>query len=188
MRSLSWGTQDLVPWPGIEPGPPPSLALGAQSLRHWSTREAPEDPNFIDEKNQIRTGESNLLRVSLWERGRYYIQAQTFLAPNQMLTYYLFYQWILTSLVLSLSLFVLLGSGLVVCGISVPWPGTEPLDHQGISPSSLLKLSTAWELQTNIKFQLFICGYGSTFPRIKISLLFYVDSQFMPITSDSPMV
>ena len=27
---------DLVPWPGIEPGPP---ALGAQSLNHWATRE-----------------------------------------------------------------------------------------------------------------------------------------------------
>ena len=27
---------DLVPWPGIEPGPP---ALGAWSLSHWTTRE-----------------------------------------------------------------------------------------------------------------------------------------------------
>ena len=32
-------TCDLVPWPGIEPGPP---ALGAQSLTHWTTREVPE--------------------------------------------------------------------------------------------------------------------------------------------------
>ena len=30
--------QDLVPQPGIEPGPP---ALGAQSLTHWTTREVP---------------------------------------------------------------------------------------------------------------------------------------------------
>ena len=37
--SLSYGMWDLVPWPGIEPGPP---ALGAQSLSHWTTREAPE--------------------------------------------------------------------------------------------------------------------------------------------------
>ena len=29
---------DLVPRPGIEPGPP---ALGAQSLTHWTTREVP---------------------------------------------------------------------------------------------------------------------------------------------------
>ena len=30
--------RDLVPRPGIEPGPP---ALGAQSLTHWTTREVP---------------------------------------------------------------------------------------------------------------------------------------------------
>ena len=37
---LSWGMQlrDLVPPPGIEPGPP---ALGAQSLTDWTTREVP---------------------------------------------------------------------------------------------------------------------------------------------------
>ena len=29
---------DLVPWPGIKPGPP---ALGARSLNHWTTREVP---------------------------------------------------------------------------------------------------------------------------------------------------
>ena len=29
---------DLVPWPGIEPGP---LALGTWSLNHWTTREVP---------------------------------------------------------------------------------------------------------------------------------------------------
>ena len=34
---------DLVPWPGIEPGPP---ALGAQILRQWITREVPEFPIF----------------------------------------------------------------------------------------------------------------------------------------------
>ena len=31
--------RDLVPRPGIEPGPP---ALGAQSLSHWTTREVLE--------------------------------------------------------------------------------------------------------------------------------------------------
>ena len=29
---------DLVPWPGMEPGPP---ALGARSLNHWTTSEVP---------------------------------------------------------------------------------------------------------------------------------------------------
>ena len=29
---------DLVPWPGLEPEP---LALGAQSLSHWTTSEVP---------------------------------------------------------------------------------------------------------------------------------------------------
>ena len=33
---LSCGMWDLVPWLGIEPGPP---ALGAQSPSHWTTRE-----------------------------------------------------------------------------------------------------------------------------------------------------
>ena len=35
---LSCGTWGLLPWPGMEPGPP---ALGAQSLIHWTSREAP---------------------------------------------------------------------------------------------------------------------------------------------------
>ena len=38
MQTLSWGTWDVAPWPGIEPGPP---ALGAQSLNQWITREVP---------------------------------------------------------------------------------------------------------------------------------------------------
>ena len=36
---FSCGIWDLVPWPGIEPGPP---ALGVRSLSHWTIREAPE--------------------------------------------------------------------------------------------------------------------------------------------------
>ena len=35
---LSCHIQDQVPWPGIEPVPPP---LGGQSLSHWTTREVP---------------------------------------------------------------------------------------------------------------------------------------------------
>ena len=37
---FSWSMWDLVPWPGIEPGPP---ALGAWSLSHWTSREVPTD-------------------------------------------------------------------------------------------------------------------------------------------------
>ena len=37
-RTLRCGMWDLVPWPGIESGPP---ALGMQILSHWNTREVP---------------------------------------------------------------------------------------------------------------------------------------------------
>ena len=40
MWALSCGVWDIVPWPGIKPGPP---ALGAWSLSHWTTREVPVD-------------------------------------------------------------------------------------------------------------------------------------------------
>ena len=39
MQTLTCGTWDLVPWPGIDPGAP---ALGAQSLSHQTTKEAPK--------------------------------------------------------------------------------------------------------------------------------------------------
>ena len=35
---FSCGMQDLLPWPGMEPGP---RALGAWSLSHWTTRKVP---------------------------------------------------------------------------------------------------------------------------------------------------
>ena len=38
MWTLGCSTWNLVPWPGIEPGPP---VLGVQSLSHWPTREVP---------------------------------------------------------------------------------------------------------------------------------------------------
>ena len=41
---LSWGMWDLVPQPGIKPGPP---ALGAQSLSHWTTTEVPDIRQFL---------------------------------------------------------------------------------------------------------------------------------------------
>ena len=37
---LSCSMWDLVPWLGIEPGPP---ALGAQRIRHQTTREVPTE-------------------------------------------------------------------------------------------------------------------------------------------------
>ena len=37
-QTLSCGMWDLVPWPGMEPGP---HQLGAWSLSHWTTREVP---------------------------------------------------------------------------------------------------------------------------------------------------
>ena len=43
MRTLSYSMWDLVPWPGIGPGPP---ALRAQNLSHWTTREVPEYTSF----------------------------------------------------------------------------------------------------------------------------------------------
>ena len=39
MQTLISSMWDLVPWPGIEPGP---AALGAWSVSHWTTREVPQ--------------------------------------------------------------------------------------------------------------------------------------------------
>ena len=39
MYDLCCSMWDLVPWPGIEPGPP---ALEARILSHWTTREVPK--------------------------------------------------------------------------------------------------------------------------------------------------
>ena len=37
-QMFSYGMQELVPWPGMEPRPP---ALGAQNLSHWTIRDIP---------------------------------------------------------------------------------------------------------------------------------------------------
>ena len=44
LQALSYGMWDLVPWPGIEPGPP---ALGGQSLSHWTNQKVPVAYLFI---------------------------------------------------------------------------------------------------------------------------------------------
>ena len=41
---FSCGTWDLVPWPGIEPGP---AALGTQSLSPWTMRKSPQMFYFL---------------------------------------------------------------------------------------------------------------------------------------------
>ena len=40
---------DLVPWPGIKPGPP---TLGAWSLNHCATREVPRKSYFLEKINK----------------------------------------------------------------------------------------------------------------------------------------
>ena len=57
---LSCGMWDLVPWPGIKPGP---SALGARSLNHWTTREVP--PVFLSGESQ---GQGSLVGCPLWGR------------------------------------------------------------------------------------------------------------------------
>ena len=37
MQALNWGMWGIIPWPGIERGPP---ALGLESLSHWITRKS----------------------------------------------------------------------------------------------------------------------------------------------------
>ena len=46
MLGLSCSMWDIVPWPGIEPGPP---ALGAQNLSHRTTREVPQIVGLFEE-------------------------------------------------------------------------------------------------------------------------------------------
>ena len=53
-KLLIFGMWSLVPWPGIEPGPP---ALGAQSLNlnHWAAREVPRPCDLNDSENSSKT-------------------------------------------------------------------------------------------------------------------------------------
>ena len=46
VQALSYDMRDLVPWPGIEPGPP---ALGAQRLSHW-TKGSPPRSFILDQE------------------------------------------------------------------------------------------------------------------------------------------
>ena len=53
---LSCGMQDLVPWPGTEPGPP---ALGVWRSTHWTTREVPPLDDFLKFQIYINIYPSN---------------------------------------------------------------------------------------------------------------------------------
>ena len=52
----------LVPWPGIEPGPP---ALGTWSLTHWTTRQVPGGCGLL-----TRGGEKGFWVVEQGRRAR----------------------------------------------------------------------------------------------------------------------
>ena len=47
---LTFGTQDLVPWPGIKSRPP---ALGAWSLNHWTAREVPQFLTIFNKQSRL---------------------------------------------------------------------------------------------------------------------------------------
>ena len=59
--ALPHGMRDLVPWPGMKPGPP---ALGVWSLNHWTTREVPREALFLPILLMIMEGVGHLKAVS----------------------------------------------------------------------------------------------------------------------------
>ena len=70
MQTLSYGTYDLIPWSGMEPGSP---TLGAWSLSHWTPREVPHHTLFryaqVQELTLISWATESLFNVShswLW--------------------------------------------------------------------------------------------------------------------------
>ena len=61
MPGLNCGVWDLVPWPGIESGPP---TLGAQNFSHWTTRETPVDISLYLSSFSPISNSSPSLRLS----------------------------------------------------------------------------------------------------------------------------
>ena len=55
---------DLVPWPGIEPGP---LALGAQSLSDWTIRKSPLEGSWAELTWPENRREANYWAFVLWQ-------------------------------------------------------------------------------------------------------------------------
>ena len=64
MPDLSCSVWDLVPWPGIEPGPP---ALDAWSVSHWIAREVPDliIISFSVKKRNVILWEGKVLDLSV---------------------------------------------------------------------------------------------------------------------------
>ena len=63
MGSLVAACGNLVPWPGVEPVP---LALGAQSLSHWTTREVPLKEGFTSNLSQNYLSRGHFLLRATW--------------------------------------------------------------------------------------------------------------------------
>ena len=51
MQTLSCSLWDLVPWPGMEPGPP---VLRVWSLLHWTTRLVPKELHSWEENTRVQ--------------------------------------------------------------------------------------------------------------------------------------
>ena len=80
MWALSCGMQDLVPWPGIEPGPP---ALGAWSLNCWTPRESSSPISQGKETARLWTtyGEHHMTR-NLGQLLEFKAMARKYLGPT----------------------------------------------------------------------------------------------------------
>ena len=57
------GVWDLVPWLGIEPGPP---VLGVESLSRWTTREVPWLFYYLNEEESLYTIHSTCTRIKFY--------------------------------------------------------------------------------------------------------------------------
>ena len=123
---FSCSTWNLVSWPGIEPGPP---ALGAWSLNHWTTREAPwKSFNMY-----------MLFSNSLSSRVFFIIFSSTFGCAGSSLQHMVFSSWGIQALEPAGSVIAALGlswptacemlSSLTRNQTCVPWVGRQILNH-----------------------------------------------------------
>ena len=83
-RIFSCSLWDLVPWPGIKPRAP---AVGARSLSHWTTREAPRSFVFKEE---------HLYIFHSWNICYAIIHFNTIISPRKYLnlSYYILYLYL----------------------------------------------------------------------------------------------
>ena len=61
LQDLLCSMWDLIPWPGMEPGP---LALGVQTLSHWTTREVPFGMRSCTQKGKVTTSILQMEKLS----------------------------------------------------------------------------------------------------------------------------